>query len=104
MPANGLAEGADDEWRGNHPCIYGQVINLERIRASQVFRFIESSHLTGEISLEHAAAGYQAEQGKQKRLLECHQKMSQGHRRRASEHCSALPENAVRQKPAENRR
>src|SRR5262249_18359035 len=39
MPANVLAEGADNEGCGNHSHIDGQVINLERIGASQVFRF-----------------------------------------------------------------
>src|SRR5262245_33963826 len=102
MPADGLPKGADDQWCRDNTSIDSQVVNLERICASQVFRLVKRSHLTGEISLEHPTTGYQAEEGKQKRLLERHQEMSYGHGHGAGQHGSALTKNAVRQKSAED--
>ena len=103
MPAHGLAQRADDQWRGDDPGVDRQVEDLESVATAQVGRLVERADLAGDVALEHPAAQDQAQQREQEGGVEGHQEVARRHRHRAQYHRAALAQQPVGHEPAKDR-
>ena len=100
-----LREQPADQRAGRRPDIDGGAEYHEAVGASRlVVRRIQRTDLRGDIALEQTGARDQQRQGEQERLIESHGDVARRHRDRAQHHGIALPDPAIGDQPAQQRR
>jgi hypothetical protein len=103
MPGDAFAQSAADERRQERAEIDADIEDRIGAVAARIAGRVEAANLGRDVRLEAAAAENERQQREQKKLLDRHHEMAERHQGRADDHCAALAEHAIGDKPAEDR-